>query len=383
MRPQFLKELKVMTIVPLILVGLSYHKKMGKYVKEAINLLHQLIATPSFSREEDGTADLIEAFFRERGVPTHRKGNNIWAYSKHREEGKPYLLLNSHHDTVRPAQGWQHDPFTPTTEGDTLYGLGSNDAGGPLVSLIATFLHFYEAEGLPFNLILAATAEEEVSGANGIASIREELPDISVGIIGEPTGMQMAIAERGLMVIDAVAKGKSGHAAREEGVNAIYLALEDINWIREYQFEKVSPTLGPVKATVTQIEAGSQHNVVPDACRYVIDVRTQECYTNREVFDILQKHTVSELTARSFRLNPSGIPLDHPLVQAGIALGMETYGSPTLSDQALCSFPTVKIGPGDSSRSHTADEFIRLSEVEEGIKKYIQLLEGFRDPSVR
>ncbi|MCB0551773.1 MAG: M20 family metallo-hydrolase [Phaeodactylibacter sp.] len=350
---------------------------MIEHTKEAIGLLHQLIAVPSFSREEEETAEVIESFFRERHIPTHRKGNNIWAYSQHRDEGKPYVLLNSHHDTVRPAQGWQRDPFTPAIEGEALYGLGSNDAGGPLVSLIATFLHFYKREGLPFNLVMAATAEEEISGPNGIASILEELPEIAVGIIGEPTQMQLAIAERGLMVIDAVARGKSGHAARDEGVNAIYLALQDIQWIKDYRFEKISPTLGPVKATVTQIEAGSQHNVVPDACRYVIDVRTQECYTNREVFDILQEHTLAELTARSFRLNPSGISSDHPLVQAGIALGMKTYGSPTLSDQALCAFPTVKIGPGDSARSHTADEFIRLSEVETGIKMYIQLMSAF------
>ena len=352
---------------------------MKELIKNALSLLQQLIATPSFSREEAGTADLIEAFLGSRSIPTHRKGNNIWAYSKHQDESKPFVLLNSHHDTVKPAAGWRRDPFTPAIEGDHLYGLGSNDAGGPLVSLIATFLHFHATEGLPFNLILAATAEEEISGPNGIASILAELPEIAVGIIGEPTQMQMAIAERGLMVIDAVARGKAGHAARDEGVNAIYLALQDIQWIKEHTFEKISPTLGPVKATVTQIEAGSQHNVVPDTCRYVIDVRTQERYTNREVFDLLQQHTIAELTARSFRLNPSGIPLDHPLVKAGRSLGMETYGSPTLSDQALCSFPTVKIGPGDSARSHTADEYIRLSEVEAGIKKYIELLEVFRN----
>lgn len=350
---------------------------MNERTKDAINLLQQLIATPSFSREEAGTAELIEDFFRERGIPTYRKGNNIWAYSKHRDEKKPFVLLNSHHDTVRPAAGWQRDPFTPVIEGDILYGLGSNDAGGPLTALIAAFLYFYEKEGLSFNLILAATAEEEISGPNGIASILEELPEITAGIIGEPTQMQLAIAERGLMVIDAVARGKAGHAARDEGVNAIYLALQDIQWIREYRFEKISPTLGPVKASVTQIEAGSQHNVVPDTCRYVIDLRTQERYTNREVFDILQSHTIAELTARSFRLNPSGISPDHPLVKAGIDLGMKTYGSPTLSDQALCPFPTVKIGPGDSARSHTADEYILLSELEDGIVQYIELLEGY------
>jgi len=352
-------------------------RKMEDLTQTALSLLRRLIAIPSFSREEAGTADLIETFFRERGIPTCRKGNNIWAYSQHRDETKPFVLLNSHHDTVRPAAGWQRDPYTPTIEGDALYGLGSNDAGGPLVSLIATFLHFYENKGLPFNLILAATAEEEISGPGGLAAVLEELPEITVGIIGEPTQMQMAVAERGLMVIDAVARGKAGHAARNEGINAIYLAMQDIQWIKDYQFEKVSPVLGPVKATVTQIEAGSQHNVVPDTCRYVVDVRTQECYTNREVFDILQEHTAAELSARSFRLNPSGIPPDHPLVQAGVALGMKIYGSPTLSDQALCPFPTIKAGPGDSARSHTADEFIRLSEVEEGIKAYIRLVNAY------
>lgn len=352
-------------------------RKMEDLTQTALSLLRRLIAIPSFSREEAGTADLIETFFRERGIPTCRKGNNIWAYSQHRDETKPFVLLNSHHDTVRPAAGWQRDPYTPTIEGDALYGLGSNDAGGPLVSLIATFLHFYENKGLPFNLILAATAEEEISGPGGLAAVLEELPEITVGIIGEPTQMQMAVAERGLMVIDAVARGKAGHAARDEGINAIYLAMQDIQWIKEYQFEKASPLLGPVKTTVTQIEAGSQHNVVPDTCRYVVDVRTQECYTNREVFDILQEHTAAELSARSFRLNPSGIPPDHPLVQAGVAVGMKTYGSPTLSDQALCPFPTIKAGPGDSARSHTADEFIRLSEMEEGIKAYIRLVNAY------
>jgi acetylornithine deacetylase len=255
--------------------------------------------------------------------------------------------------------------------------LGSNDAGGPLVSLIATFLHFYDREDLPFNLILAATAEEEISGANGIAAVLPELPEIAVGIIGEPTQMQLAIAERGLMVIDAEVTGLAGHAARDEGVNAIYLALKDIEWIRQHRFEQVSRLLGPVKATVTQIKAGHQHNVVPDRCDFVIDVRTNEHYTNAEVLEYLQIHTQSILVPRSLRLNPSGIPEDHPLVQAGIALGMSTYGSPTLSDQALCPFPTVKIGPGDSARSHTADEYIRVGEVEEGIERYIALLEGY------
>jgi len=343
----------------------------------AIALLKSLIATPSFSREEEQTAAIIDRFLKDAGVSTHRKEHNIWAFNRHFDETKPNVLLNSHHDTVKPVKGWTKDPFSPDMEEGTLYGLGSNDAGGPLVSLIATFLHFYEREDLPFNLILAATAEEEISGANGIAAVLPELPEIAVGIIGEPTQMQLAIAERGLMVIDAEVTGIAGHAARNEGVNAIYLALKDIEWIRQHDFERVSRLLGPVKATVTQIKAGHQHNVVPDRCDFVIDVRTNEHYTNAEVLEYLQIHTQSILVPRSLRLNPSGIPEDHPLVQAGIALGMSTYGSPTLSDQALCSFPTVKIGPGDSARSHTADEYIKVSEVEEGIERYIALLEGY------
>lgn len=352
------------------------------YSEETIALLRQLIATPSFSREEEGTAGLIESFFQKHHIPTQRKGHNIWARSRFWDEAKPTVLLNSHHDTVKPAAGWQRNPFEPDLEGDKLYGLGSNDAGGPLVALIAAFLHFFDSTDLPFNLIVAATAEEEISGPNGIASVLPELPPIELGIIGEPTQMQLAVAERGLIVIDAVARGKAGHAARNEGLNAIYLAMEDIQWIQQHQFEKVSPSLGPVKATVTRIEAGHQHNVVPGACRYVIDVRTQDCYTNQEVFDILQQHTRAELTARSLRLNPSGIPEGHPIVQAARQLGLPTFGSPTLSDQALCPFPTVKIGPGDSARSHTPDEFIRLTEVEAGIKTYIRLIETFaRQPN--
>ncbi|MCR9100675.1 MAG: M20 family metallo-hydrolase [bacterium] len=344
---------------------------------QTIALLQSLIATPSFSREEGETAALINRFLEEAGVATHRKGHNIWAFNRHYNAAKPNVLLNSHHDTVKPVAGWTRDPFSPDLEEGTLYGLGSNDAGGPLVSLIATFLHFYKREDLPFNLILAATAEEEISGANGIATVLPELPEIAVGLIGEPTQMQLATAERGLMVIDAEVTGLAGHAARDEGVNAIYLALKDIEWIRQHRFEQVSRLLGPVKATVTQIKAGHQHNVVPDRCDFVIDVRTNEHYTNAEVLEYLQIHTQSILVPRSLRLNPSGIPEDHPLVQAGIALGMSTYGSPTLSDQALCPFPTVKIGPGDSARSHTADEYIRIAEVEDGIERYIALLEGY------
>jgi len=346
----------------------------------AINLLKSLIATPSFSKEEDSAAQVIAAFFSERNIPTTHKLHNSWVRNRHWQEGKPVLLLNSHIDTVKPATGWQRDPFYPgIEEEDILYGLGSNDAGGPLVSLIATFLHFYDRSDLPFNLILAATAEEEISGAQGIASVIPELGSIDCAIVGEPTQMRMAIAEKGLMVINAEAKGVSGHAAREEGINALYIALDDIARIRKMDLERVSPLLGKVKMTVTQIEAGKQHNVVPDSCRFVIDVRTNECYRNEEVYEILQAQVQAELKPRSFRLNSSGIPLEHPLVQSGLNLGLPYFGSPTLSDQALMPFPSLKIGPGDSARSHTADEYIRLSEIREGIDIYIRLIEGFRN----
>ena len=347
-----------------------------KHIQDAIHLLRRLIATPSFSKEEDRSADLIQDFLVKKGVQTQRKGNNVWARNLHWQANKPVLLLNSHHDTVKPVQGWQRDPFDPLEADGRLYGLGSNDAGGSLVSLCAVFLHFYTAGDLDFNLIFAATAEEEISGQNGIAALLPELGPIWAGIVGEPTRMQMAVAEKGLMVVDAEAKGIAGHAAREEGVNAIYAALEDIRKLRDFRFEKVSETLGPVKMTVTQIQAGSQHNVVPDSCRFVIDIRTTDRYTNQEVFGILEKEVQSRLTARSFRLNSSGIPADHPIVRSGSALGLTAFGSPTLSDQALMPFPTLKIGCGDSARSHTADEYIYLAEIGEGIRTYIRLLEG-------
>lgn len=343
----------------------------------ALSLLHQLIGTPSFSKEEEGTAAIIYAVLQDKGVAVQQQAYNVWARNHYWQEGKPVILLNSHHDTVRPAAGYTRDPFVPQIEGDYLYGLGSNDAGGPLVSLICTFLHFYKKQDLPFNLILAATAEEEISGPNGIAALLPALGPIDLGIVGEPTRMQMAIAEKGLMVVDGEAIGQSGHAARNEGVNALYIALEDIDWIKKYTFPKISPMLGPVKATVTQIQAGTQHNVVPDRCRFVIDVRTNELYSNQEAFEILQANTRSELKARSFRLNSSRLAEDHPVVKKGKSLGLTTFGSPTLSDQALMPFPTLKIGPGDSARSHTADEYIRLSEISQGIDIYIKLLEGW------
>lgn len=337
-------------------------------------LLKELIATPSLSREEDQTATILTSFFQKHNIPSQRSGNNVWVKSKYWKAGKPVILLNSHHDTVKPVAAWQRDPFAPSLEDDKLYGLGSNDAGGPLVSLIATFLHFYEKTGLDFNLILAATAEEEISGKNGIASILPELGPVDVGIVGEPTKMEMAIAEKGLMVVDVEAIGKAGHAARDEGENAIYKAMQDIKTIQDFHFEQVSPLLGPVKMTVTQIEAGTQHNVVPDSCKFVVDIRTNEAYSNQEVFAILQQQVQAKLKARSFRLNSSKIDLDHPLAVAGKAMNLPYFGSPTLSDQALMPFPTLKMGPGDSARSHTADEYIKLSEIEQGIKVYCELL---------
>lgn len=347
------------------------------YFNEILSLLQQLISTPSFSKEEDRTADVIQNFFTQKSIPTDRKGHNIIVKNKFFSDNPqiPTVLFNSHHDTVKPVKGWTRDPFSADIVDNKFFGLGSNDAGGALVSLIATFCFFYE-KPLPFNLILAATAEEEISGANGIASILPYLPAIKVGIVGEPTLMQMAIAEKGLMVIDAFAYGKAGHAARNEGVNAIYKALEDIENIKDFKFEKKSEWLGDIKMTVTQIEAGTQHNVVPDTCKFVIDIRSNECYSNTEIFEILQKQVASELKPRSFRLNSSCIALNHPLILRGLGLGLTHYGSPTLSDQALMSFDTLKIGPGDSARSHTADEFIYVHEIEEGINTYIQLLDN-------
>ena len=354
--------------------------------KEAIELLQQLIIRPSFSRAEDNTAELIAQFFEKKSIPVHRQGNNVWVLSNNWQDEKPTILLNSHHDTVKPVTGWTRDPFASEIEGDHLFGLGSNDAGASLVALAACFLHFHSPTKmsrqahkmeLPYNMVFAATAEEEISGANGIASIIEQLPTIHLGIIGEPTQMQMAIAEKGLMVIDGIAHGKAGHAAREEGINALYIANEDITKIKNYNFERTSPLLSNTKATVTQINAGTQHNVVPDQCTFVIDVRTNELYSNEEVHQLLNNITTSELKARSFRLNSSKIEVEHPIVQSGLQLGMSYYGSPTLSDQALLKFPTIKIGVGKSERSHTANEFILISEIEDGIDSYIRLLDEY------
>ena len=343
--------------------------------QEALQLLKGLIALPSFSREEDKTADLIEAFLRGHGVAAHRKGNNVWAYNRHFDAARPTILLNSHHDTVRPNAGYTRDPFQPVEEGGKLYGLGSNDAGGCLVSLLASFLHFYPRQDLAYNLVVAATAEEEVSGLNGIELVYPDLGPIDFAIVGEPTQMHLAVAEKGLMVLDAEVRGRSGHAAREEGENAIYKALPDIEWFRTYRFPEVSEYLGPVKMSVTVIQAGTQHNVVPDRCHFTVDVRVTDNYTHEQVLAIIRSHVGAEVTPRSMRLRSSRIAKDHPIVQAGLKLGRQTYGSPTSSDQALIPATSIKIGPGDSARSHTADEYIFLDEIREGIALYIRLLE--------
>lgn len=341
----------------------------------AIGLLKSLIATPSFSREEAATASLIDRFLTGHDVATQRTGNNIWARNRFFSDAKPSLLLNSHHDTVKPNKGYTLDPFTPVEKDGKLFGLGSNDAGGPLVALIATFLHFYDQEDLHYNLVLAATAEEEISGRNGVEAVLPHLPTISAAIVGEPTQMQMAVAERGLLVLDCTAHGRAGHAARNEGENAIYKAMKDIEWLSTYQFEKVSDFLGPVKMTVTSIETENKaHNVVPADCRFVVDVRVNECYTLEEVIHHITGKLQSDVHPRSTRLRSSSIPPDHPLVAAGRELGRTSYGSPTTSDKALMPFPALKMGPGDSARSHTPDEFIFTGEIREGIDLYIQLL---------
>ena len=338
---------------------------------EALALLKRLISTPSFSREEAQTAALIEAFFQEKHIPFQRLKNNLWAQNQYFDATKPTLLLNSHHDTVKPNKSWTLDPFTPLEQDEKLFGLGSNDAGGCLVSLLATFVYFYNRPDMAYNVVMAATAEEEISGRDGLELVLPLLPPIDFAIVGEPTEMQLAIAEKGLLVLDCTAHGVSGHAARDEGDNAI----QDINWLINYQFPKVSPTLGPIKLSVTIINAGTQHNVVPDACTYTIDVRVTEQYTLEEVIETIQANIQAEVKPRSIRLKPSSIPADHPIVKAGLALGRFTYGSPTTSDQALLSCPSLKCGPGHSGRSHSADEFIYLREIDEGVQGYIQMLE--------
>lgn len=342
---------------------------------DAVLLLKQLIAIPSFSKEENNTAAILCSFFDGHGVAYKRIVNNIFAFNKFYDSSKPSLLLNSHHDTVLPNKGYTMDPFIAVEQDGKIYGLGSNDAGGCLVSLIATFLHFYEQPDLKYNIVFAASAEEEISGVNGIELVLPQLGEIAFGIVGEPTLLEMAVAERGLLVIDCIAKGRAGHAARNEGENALYKAVDDINWIRNFKFERVSKLLGESRLTATVIETENrQHNVVPAQCKFILDVRVNELYTFDEILEPLKANLKSEFKPRTTRMKSTSIALDHPLVKAGMQLGKRYYGSPTTSDKALMPFPTLKMGPGDSARSHTADEFIYLAEIKEGIETYIKLV---------
>lgn len=348
-----------------------------KLTQDALALLKTLIETESFSSEEDKTAAHIEAWFQQQNIPCKRTVNNVWATNKYFDETKPTLLLNSHHDTVKPNNAYTKDPFKAIVEDGKLYGLGSNDAGGCLVSLLATFAYFYDKEDTAYNLVIVASAEEESSGPNGLNSMLAVLPNVDVAIVGEPTLMNLAVAEKGLVVFDAEIKGTPSHAAHPNTDNAIYNSISVLQWFQDYRFKKTSDTLGDVKMTVTQINAGKQHNAVPSEVKIVVDVRVNDQYSNAEIVDILQKEApCTRIIPRSTRLNSSSIPMEHPLVVSGIALGRETYGSPTLSDQAVLTCPSLKLGPGDSTRSHSADEFIYLQEIKEGIQLYIKLLEN-------
>ena len=352
-------------------------KTIKQLTLEAIDLLKNLISTPSFSGEEHHTALLIEAWFTHNNIPYKRENNNVWAYNKYFDESKPNLLLNSHQDTVFPNKEYTHNPFEAIEKDGKIFGLGSNDAGGCLVSLLAVFTYFYSHKDLKYNLIMVASAEEENSGAKGLNSVLKHLPTLACAIIGEPTLMQLAIAEKGLLVLDIIVKGTASHAAHNNPNNSIYNALPVIEWFKDYSFEKISEVLGPMKMTVSQIEAGKQHNLVPEQCRMVIDIRVNDCYTNEEIFSIIDKNLSSEkvlITPRSLKQKSSSIPKTHPLVLAGIELGRETYGSPTLSDQVVLTCPSLKMGPGNSLRSHTADEYIFREEIEEAIPLYIELL---------
>lgn len=350
-------------------------KDIDELFYDAVDLLKKMIRIPSFSREENEVADLLESYIKGYGFVVNRKGNNVWVLSPDFSENKPTIILNSHIDTVKPVSGWTKDPFDPIEDDGKLYGLGSNDAGASVVSLLHAFLLLIQKQQ-DYNLIFLASSEEEVSGKNGVESALQAIPAPAFAIVGEPTGMHPAVAEKGLMVLDCVAKGESGHAARNEGVNAIYTAIEDIEWFRTYRFADESDLLGPVKMTVTMINAGTQHNVIPDKCSYVVDIRSNECYSNEQLYEIIKAHVKSEVTPRSFRLNSSKIALENPFVQRAIIAGRQPYGSPTLSDQALMNFPSVKMGPGNSARSHTADEYIELEEIREAIEYYYKLLDG-------
>lgn len=341
---------------------------------DTIDLLKNMIRIPSFSRDEGAVADFLERWMLTEGFEARRLGNNLWIESGP-ADGRPTILLNAHIDTVKPASGYTRDPFTPEIEDGCLYGLGSNDDGGSLIALLETYSRLIQKEQ-PYRLIFSATAEEEVSGKGGLDLILPELGRIDFGVMGEPTGMRMAVAERGLMVLDCTAYGKSGHAARNEGVNAIYKAIEDIQWFKSHSFDRVSDFLGAVKMSVTQINAGTQHNVVPDKCTFVVDVRPNGMYTNPELLEMIKSSVSCEVKERSTRIGSSHLPMDHPAVVRGLSLGLEPFGSPTTSNQALCHFPTLKIGPGDSARSHSADEYIRLDEIGDGIETYVALLCG-------
>jgi acetylornithine deacetylase len=349
--------------------------KQEELTQEAIDLLKALIRVPSVSCNEKDAADVMEQRFKKYGIEYQRIFNNIYAIDPNYDETRPTIMLNAHIDTVKPVKSWSIDPFNPSYKDGKLYGLGSNDCGGGLCTLLQVY-RFLTHKKQNYNLIYVASAEEEISGKNGISLVLAELPKIDVAIVGEPTGMQPAIAEKGLMVLDIISHGKSGHAAREEGINAIYEALDDIRWIRDYRFDKISKYLGPTKMTLTVIESGTQHNVIPDECKMLVDVRTNELYTNKEVFEIIKSNVKSEVSAHSFRLGSSKINIEHPLVKRCIAMGMKPFGSPTLSDQALMPFPSMKLGPGESSRSHSANEYICISEMKNAIKQYIELLDG-------
>ena len=352
-------------------------KNIEILTQEAIALLKALIETPSFSSEEDQTAFLIENWFTQNNIPSKRENNNVWAFNQHFDAKKPTLLLNSHHDTVNPNQGYTHDPFQAIEKEGKLFGLGSNDAGGCLVSLLATFVHFYSHENLPYNLVMVASAEEESSGKNGLNSVLKHLPELDCAIVGEPTLMQLAIAEKGLLVLDVIVKGTASHAAHQNLDNSIYKAIPIIEWFNSYNFEKISEVLGPVKMTVTQINAGKQHNVVPAECHLVVDIRVNDCYSNQEILDTVKANVVTAINPRSIHLNASSIPVSHGMVQAGIALGRTTYGSPTLSDQSVLICKSLKLGPGETLRSHSANEFIFIHEITEGIQMYINILTDF------
>lgn len=349
-------------------------QELNNLFESVYTLLKELITIPSYSKSEDKTADCIENFFRKYAIPTNRAMNNVWAFNKFYDASKPTILLNSHHDTVKPNASYTLNPFEPIEKEGKLYGLGSNDAGGCLVSLMATFIYFWDKENLNYNLVIATSAEEEISGINGIESIYKQLGKIDFAVVGEPTEMNLAIAEKGLLVLDCIAKGTSSHAAHPNQNNAILNAIEDINWFKNYKFDKVSDLLGEVKLTVTVINSGAQHNVVPDSCTFTVDVRTTELYANSEIFEIIKENIKSEVTPRSLRLNSSSIPLTHPFVQAGIQIGRTFYGSPTSSDQAVIPCQSLKIGPGLSTRSHSSDEFIYINEIKEAMQIYNSIL---------